>query len=176
MALSSNPTLKEIVDEVERLNDLIVDRGSEQTIIPSTTDQVLEKGNYKGDITVKGDSNLVSSNILSGKSIFGVTGNVVVGKSWATGTVSASGTGSKSFTINLSFTPSKIYVTGNVYEAYGPFVPICLTNNVKTLFYFYSNESAKASYTITNLSSTGFTIAVTGNGQLTGNYTWLAIS
>ena len=76
MALSENPTLEEIVDEVERLNNLIVSRGGAQTITPSTSNKTLNKGYYKGNITIKGDSNLVASNILSGKSIFGVKGNV----------------------------------------------------------------------------------------------------
>lgn len=80
MALSENPTLKEVVDEVERLNNLIVDRGGSQTITPKTSDQTLYKGYYKGNITVKGDRNLSSYNILSGKSIFGISGNVVAAK------------------------------------------------------------------------------------------------
>ena len=78
MALNENPTLQEIVDEVERLNNLIVDRGGSQTITPSTSNKTLNKGYYKGNITIKGDANLVASNIVSGKSIFGVNGNVTV--------------------------------------------------------------------------------------------------
>ena len=92
MALNENPTLEEIVNEVERLNNLIVSRGGSQTITPKTTNQVLNKGYYKGDITIKGDANLIANNILSGKSIFGVSGNVTVsslgGKKWASGTAS----------------------------------------------------------------------------------------
>ena len=75
MALNENPTLQEIIDEVERLNNLIVDRGGSQTITPKTSNQTLNKGYYKGNITVKGDANLISSNIISGKSIFGVSGS-----------------------------------------------------------------------------------------------------
>ena len=75
MALNENPTLVEIVNEIERLNSLIVDRGGAQTITPGTSNKVLNKGHYKGNITVKGDVNLISSNIISGKSIFGVSGS-----------------------------------------------------------------------------------------------------
>lgn len=48
--------------------------GGERTIIPSTTDQVLPYGYYSGNITVKGDPNLIPENIVNGKSIFGVVG------------------------------------------------------------------------------------------------------
>lgn len=74
MALNENPTLEEILNEIERLNNLIVDRGGERIITPTTSNQILAKGNYKGDITVLGDANLIPSNILSGKTIFGVRG------------------------------------------------------------------------------------------------------
>lgn len=79
MALSESPTLDEIVNEIERLNNLIIDRGGEQIITPNTTDQVLEKGNYKSDITVLGDTNLISNNIAFGKTIFNVIGNCPYG-------------------------------------------------------------------------------------------------
>ena len=82
MALNENPTLVEVVNEIERLNKLIIDRGGAKTITPITKNQVLSKG----DITVKGDSNLIPSNILSGKTIFGVTGSA----KQATGNATAS--------------------------------------------------------------------------------------
>lgn len=48
-----------------------------QTITPSTSAKVIEAGKYlSGMQIIAGDSNLISSNILSGKSIFGVAGNV----------------------------------------------------------------------------------------------------
>lgn len=47
-----------------------------QTIIPTTYDQTITSGKYlTGAQTIKGDPNLVASNIISGVSIFGVTGN-----------------------------------------------------------------------------------------------------
>lgn len=51
------------------------------TITPTTTDQTIEAGQYlSGAQTIKGDANLVSENIISGKSIFGVSGSVVIQK------------------------------------------------------------------------------------------------
>lgn len=48
-----------------------------QTITPTTTNQTIASGKYlTGAQTIKGDANLVASNILSGVSIFGVQGSV----------------------------------------------------------------------------------------------------
>ena len=53
------------------------------TITPGTTNQTAVAANtyVGGAITVKGDSNLVASNIISGKSIFGVVGTATAGGS-----------------------------------------------------------------------------------------------
>ena len=46
-----------------------------QTITPGTTDQTIASGSYlTGAATIKGDANLVASNIADGVSIFGVNG------------------------------------------------------------------------------------------------------
>lgn len=52
-----------------------------KTITPSTTDQVAVSSGYYtgGNITVKGDSNLIAGNIKSGVSIFGITGTLTTG-------------------------------------------------------------------------------------------------
>lgn len=45
---------------------------------PGTSDQVLAAGQYlEGAQTIKGDANLAAGNILSGVTLFGVTGNVI---------------------------------------------------------------------------------------------------
>lgn len=89
-----------------------------QTITPGTTDKTIASGRYlTGVQTIKGDANLISANILSGKSIFGVAGSVVSGKKFATGADTIHG----STTINsqvvylvtvsgLGFAPSLVFV------------------------------------------------------------------
>lgn len=49
------------------------------TITPSTSNQTISSGTYlTGVQTILGDANLVSSNIISGKSIFGVAGGATL--------------------------------------------------------------------------------------------------
>ncbi len=49
------------------------------TYTPTTSDQTIASGQYlSGAQTVKGDANLVASNILSGKTIFGVAGSLTL--------------------------------------------------------------------------------------------------
>lgn len=51
-----------------------------QTITPGTTNKTIAANTYLGGIqTIKGDANLVPSNIVSGKSIFGVVGTATTG-------------------------------------------------------------------------------------------------
>lgn len=58
-----------------------VTKKSAQTYTPGTSDQTIGSGQYlSGTQTIKGDSNLVGRNILSGKTIFGVPGSVVIQK------------------------------------------------------------------------------------------------
>ena len=56
------------------------------TITPGTTNQTAVSANtyVGGAITIKGDANLVASNIVSGKSIFGVVGTATAGGSGGT--------------------------------------------------------------------------------------------
>ncbi len=69
-----------------KVTGTIANRGAGGTVTPTTTDQVKEAGYYSGPISIKGDQNLIAANIVSGKSIFGVTGSFR-GKRWASGSI-----------------------------------------------------------------------------------------
>ena len=62
------------------------------TITPGTSDQTIASGTYlTGTQTIGGDANLVAGNIISGKTIFGVSGSVVIQHYYTgTGTPSSS--------------------------------------------------------------------------------------
>mgnify|MGYP003287687430 CR=1 FL=1 len=84
--------------------------GGARTITPTTSNQVLPSGYYDGNITVKGDSNLKAENIVSGKSIFGVSGTASSIK-YATGSgpMVAVTDGFGIAVSNLDFTPTHVY-------------------------------------------------------------------
>ena len=62
----------------EKVTGNIPDKAA-QTYTPTTSDQTIASGQYlTGAQTIKGDSNLQSAYILSGKSIFGVSGSLTL--------------------------------------------------------------------------------------------------
>ena len=69
---------KESIDQDGNIVTGTIPTKSAATITPGTSDQTVASGTYlTGVQTIKGDSNLVASNIKSGTSIFGVTGAYV---------------------------------------------------------------------------------------------------
>ena len=58
----------------QTITGTMANRGGAQTVTPGTSNKTLNAGYYSGNITVQGDSNLIAENIVSGKSIFGVSG------------------------------------------------------------------------------------------------------
>lgn len=82
------------------------------TITPGTTNQVINAGQYlSGAQTIKGDANLISENILSGKSIFGVKGSLTAGKTVKMGTFEITNIKEDiSVSHNCGFIPSYIFL------------------------------------------------------------------
>lgn len=148
-----------------------------QTYTPTTSNQTIAAGQYlSGAQTIKGDSNLVAGNILYGKSIFGVSGNVrkyadnsayrtsSSGTKWYTGNTNKS---CYYISINLGFTPRVWTAVRGGNTAYYSFE----TNYAQTLV--YQNHAYFASVnsnprTTSNLeipvseASTGYNTIVTG--------------
>lgn len=65
------------------------------TYTPGTSNQTIGANQYlSGAQTIKGDSNLVAGNIISGKTIFGVPGSVVIQKYYTGSSAPSSSIGS----------------------------------------------------------------------------------
>lgn len=84
-------------------------------ITPSTSNQIITKGYHNGNGYVKGDTNLIASNILSGKSIFGVNGSATIqslgGKRFIEGTTQTISNTSSLLISNIPFVPYSITLT-----------------------------------------------------------------
>lgn len=173
-----------------QVNGTMANNGA-PTWTPGTTNQTLAAGYYSGG-TVAGDADLVAANILSGVTIFGVTGTASSGVqhaklSYTPADVTGFGSGTTTlFTFNitgLTFTPVVAYVSGNslVYSTGGgggqQFYTVIDTTD--TTNYSTSTATIPAnisagqmmtlSMTMTSVVYGGCTITVTANSAVSNN-------
>jgi hypothetical protein len=92
---------------------MTVKAGVALTITPTTSNIVKPAGIYEGSITITGDTNLVSGNIKSGISIFGVSGKTSV-----VDTVSGTATASQILNGQIAFV-NGASVTGSMTNRSG---------------------------------------------------------
>lgn len=95
-----------------KISGTMANRGSQGTIVPSTSRKTFYSG-YYNQFYVEGDGDLISSNIRSGKNIFGVNGNMQEGKKFAEGTavVQYLSSNSKRVTVNnIGFKPVFVFL------------------------------------------------------------------
>jgi hypothetical protein len=158
------------------------------TFTPGTNDQGINPGYYSGGV-VKGDPNLIASNILSGKTIFGVTGSVA-SKQQASGTVTSSSAFSsflKQDGIN-SYSCFSITVSGLTFR---PSVIICYCSNDTVIYRDTGDWGASPSPIVTSsytsgyvsilirevspvsITSTGFTLPCAFQNTI---YRWIAVA
>ena len=176
-----------------------VNRVSAQTIIPSTVSQYVNSGVYlTGSQTIQGDVNLLSSNIASGVSIFGVVGTFEGGGPSrseadlvATGSVVSgpAGTYSEAFSRavdagSISFSGTKISLSTNpqLTSANGQ-ININYQNTAKivsaivTSGYISSNKSSALNITVSGglqlPSLAAQTLTPTTTNQTIAQYQWL---
>ena len=133
-----------------QVNAISPTKGAE-TFTPKTYDQTISSGRWlTGTQTIKGDANLVSSNIKSGVSIFGVNGELPVPN-----TINVTFVNNTSFRLFLSFTDTDFshggggVSSGKTHtftmlansEGYGMFVAYIYSNNDSSAWNYNLNKS-----------------------------------
>ena len=146
----------------------MVNNGS-KTFTPAKSSQTGSAGYYSG-ITVKGDSNLVAANIISGKSIFGVNGSA---KTVVTGKVSNTSSNKTTFTSTTGeTTASRYYVSINL--SFNPTMIILFGSSSTTSNYIYysiykSDNTLAGFYQTDYYSNNGYTYKTDSNIKLGSN-------
>ena len=121
-----------------------------QTYTPGTADQSIAAGQYlSGAQTIKGDANLISANILSGKSIFGVVGSLTPGKKYATGTTINSATQSIFIRSSGGEKPGQFIKVSNLNLGFTPRIILYYcTQYPGDVFVYFRDGFANQSYTV----------------------------
>ena len=153
-----------------------------QTITPGTSDKTIASGKYlSGTQTIKGDANLVASNIKSGVSIFGVAGSYT-GSGSSGGLAMKSGT-TTSATIDTGLSSIKVIIIyKDSFTATGLIQGIYVTDEDKLHYTYCSQYSsyfkicAASTSTASSVSGGTFTLGTSGTSGLSNNttYNWIA--
>jgi hypothetical protein len=128
-------------------------------ITPTTFDQAIPQGYHNGSGIVKGDPDLIASNIRQGVDIFGVVGTLIPGKRMLSGTVTSSSTTSTYTYVN--------YATGSHYNAEVTGLPFTPSN----IILIYDNGSGNYQLTVYSSIDNYIKMAVFGYSSMTNtNY------
>lgn len=131
-------------------------------ITPSTVNQAIPAGYHNGSGYVKGDSNLIASNIKKGVTIFGVTGTLEYSQT-ASGSITLN-PGVASATISLSFTPKLVYVfekKARQLFIYSSTQSLLYRDNYGENYYYgigYIEVGSTRCYSSSNIITNGFRI------------------
>ena len=125
------------------VNEISPTKGA-QTYTPTTTDQTISSGRWlTGAQTIKGDANLLASNIKSGVSIFGVSGSITP--------IRYVELSSSDFSVDNGVVKINIpnYETGEYIAALSGVYEVTGTDEKKYTFIFYKSRSNSFSARIT---------------------------
>jgi hypothetical protein len=157
----------------------IPNRGLGGTVNPSTTDQTKASGYYSSDIVVKGDVDLVASNIKQGVDIFGVVGTVAELKR-VSGNIKNTQFQGNPIYIECGFLPKMVHVKGSSLSTSSGSIAESTYSTVlgSAEGVINSSDGTVTSGNIVGslvISGTGFTIQASTSGQLVSDCPWYAI-
>ena len=160
-----------------------ITKKSAQTYIPSTENQTIASGQYlNGTQTITGDSNLISENIKSGISIFGVNGTYTGSSSSGSGLAMKTGT-TTSGTIDTGLSSIKTIVIYKDSVAATGLIQGIYNIDDGILHYTYcssystwSKSYATSTSTSSSVSGGTFTLGTRGTSGLSSSatYNWVA--
>lgn len=151
------------------------------TYTPTTEDERFFAGAYNSDIIVKGDANLIASNIKNGVSIFGVSGTYAGSGSSSGGLTIKTGT-TTSNTINTGLSTIKLVIIyRDSFSATG-FINGFYNADEGKMHYVYCSTYSSYMKSCSSGTSTAATVdggtlttGLSGNSALNGTtYNWIA--